>query len=90
MLLCQLNALSNCFLHSLNHLGFFQLQLPKFFLFYLDHLLLRHHFLVQALLIAQFAQFCIQELALLEMTSLLSDGFGFLEVSSHLQLLGLD
>ena len=90
MLLRQLNTLSDCFLHSLDHLCLLKLQLPKLLLFDLDHLLLGHHFLVQTLLIAQFTQFCVQKLALLEVASLLSNGFGFLKVSSHLQLLGLD
>ena len=90
MLLRQLNTLSDCFLHSLDHLRFFQLQLPKFLLLNRDHLLLTHHFLVQTLLIAQLAQFSIQELALFEVASLLSDGFCLLEVSGHLQLLGFN
>ena len=90
MLLRQLNTLRDCFLHSLDHLRFLQLQLPKFLLLNRNHLLLTHHFLVQVLLIAQLAQFSIQELALLKVAPLLSDGFGLLEVSGHLQLLGLN
>jgi len=90
MLLRQLNTRRDCFLHSLDHLRFLQLQLPEFLLLNRNHLLLTHHFLVQTLLIAYFAQFSIQELALLEVAPLLSDSFGLLEVSGHLQLLSFN
>jgi hypothetical protein len=59
VLLCQLNTLRYRFLHFLDHLRFFELQLTKFFLLQLYHLLLRHHFLVQILLVAQLAQLCV-------------------------------
>jgi hypothetical protein len=84
VLLCQLNTLRYRFLHFLDHLRFFELQLTKLFLLQLYHLLLRHHFLVQILLVAQLAQLCVQELTLLEMVSLLANSFGFLKVPGHL------
>jgi len=86
MLLLQLHTLRDCLLHSLNHLCLFQLQLTKFVLFDLDHLLLGKHFLVQVLLMTELTQLGIQELALLQLVSVLPTGLCFLKVFRHLML----